>query len=168
MAFKNIKKSLVEIGFILRKGLQDELKAQKHNATFRLSRGIKYHIKDFTLSMMSSVTYWKAVNNPKFARVPNFQAIKRWVTAKGLPEKAAYPILKKLKGFYGKPYAYWTEGNNLRRTNFAGYVANKFSQKIANKLAPEIGKDVAEAIGKHLKENNKDVTLAGRNLFKSL
>tara|TARA_R100001443_G_C3361638_1_gene179174 strand:+ start:4086 stop:4619 length:534 start_codon:yes stop_codon:yes gene_type:complete len=177
MEFKNTKNKLKEVGFILKKGLQDELAAQRHNATGRLSRGIRasiigrHELADFenlTLSMMSSVSYWEAVNNPKFATVPNIETIKRWVSVKGLPARAAYPILKKLKGFYGEPYAYWTEGNNLRRTNFAGYVANKFSKKIANKLAPAIGKDVAEAIGEYLKRNNKDVTLAGKNLFKSL
>mgnify|MGYP003144378353 CR=1 FL=1 len=61
---------------------------------------------------------------------------------------------------YGEPYAYWTEGNNLRRTNFAGYVANKFRKKIANKLAPAIGKDVANMIRKKLKTNNNNVIKA--------
>ena len=36
------------------------------------------------LNITSSVDYWKAVNNPKFAKKPNFSAIVRWVRAKGL------------------------------------------------------------------------------------
>ena len=40
--FKHTNITLREVGDMLRKGLQDELKAQKHNATGRLSRGLKY------------------------------------------------------------------------------------------------------------------------------
>jgi hypothetical protein len=166
--FTNTKKSLTQVGFILKKGLQDELKAQKHNATGRLSRGIRHHIKDLTLSMMSPVSYWKAVNNPKFARVPNFQTIKKWVSRKGLPPSSVVPIFRKLQGFYGEPYVYWTEGNDLRRTNFAGYVAKKFSKKIAEKLAPSIGRDVASAIGQQLKTSGKGVTTGGWGFLSSL
>tara|TARA_Y100000361_G_scaffold127255_1_gene121581 strand:- start:161 stop:640 length:480 start_codon:yes stop_codon:yes gene_type:complete len=149
--FKHTKRKLTEVGFILKRGLQKELSAQKHNATGRLSRGIKHHIKDFTLSMMSPVTYWKAVNNPKFAQKPNFGAIKKWVSVKGLPPSAAVPVFRKLQRNYGKPYVLWQEGNSLRRTNFAGYVANKFKAKIVNTLAPAIGKDVAKLIGDSFK-----------------
>ena len=149
--FKHTKRKLTEVGFILKKGLQDELAAQKHNATGTLSRGIKHHIKDFTLSMMSPVTYWKAVNNPKFAKQANFNAIRKWVSVKGLSPSAAVPIFNKLKSHYGKPYTVWQEGNTLRRTNFAGYVANKFSKKIVTTLAPAIGKDVAKLIGDSFK-----------------
>ena len=159
LKLKRTKKTLTEVGFILKKGLQDELKAQKHNATGRLSRGLKQHVKDTTVSVMSSVAYWKAVNNPKFAKKPNFSAILSWVRAKGLPVSSADPIFKKLQGFYGKPYVYWTEGNNLRRTNFAGYVANKFSKEVASKLAPSIGKDVATMIADQIKKNNPKQTI---------
>tara|TARA_R100001163_G_C5038446_1_gene177113 strand:+ start:727 stop:1260 length:534 start_codon:yes stop_codon:yes gene_type:complete len=177
MAFKNTKKKLKEVGFILQKGLRDELAAQKHNATGALSRGIKasiigrHDLADFenlTLSMMSSVSYWRAVNNPKFAQKPNFVAIKKWVSVKGLPPSAAVPVFRKLQRNYGKPYVLWQEGNSLRRTNFAGYVANKFSKRVATTLAPAIGKDVANKIGSMFKAQGSDVTLAAKNLFKSL
>ena len=152
--FKRTNKTLIEVGFMLRKGLQDELKAQKHNATGKLSRGLKYHIKNNVLSMMSSVSYWKAVNNPLFAKIPNLNAIQRWMSVKGL-KGSANAILRKLqnKG-YGKPYSFWTEGNRLRRTDFAGYTANKFKDKIVQKLAPSIGKDVADMIAEQIKKNN--------------
>lgn len=61
-------RTLTEIGVMLRKGLQQELIDQKHNATGRLSRGLKFHIKDTVLNIISSVSYWRAVNNPKFAK----------------------------------------------------------------------------------------------------
>ena len=159
LKLKRTKKTLTEVGFILKKGLQDELKAQKHNATGRLSRGLKQHVKDTTVSVISSVAYWKAVNNPKFAKKPNFSAILSWVRAKRLPISSAEPIFRKLQGFYGQPYVFWTEGNNLRRTNFAGYVANKFSKEVAIKLAPSIGKDVATMIADQIKKNNPKQTI---------
>ena len=154
MKLKRTDKTLIEVGFMLRKGLQDELKAQKHNATGRLSRGLRYHIKNNVLSIISSVSYWKAVNNPLFAAVPNLSAIQSWMRYKNMTGSAV-PILRKLqnKG-YGKPYSFWTEGNRLRRTNFAGYTANKFKDKVVSKLAPSIGKDVADMIARQIKNNN--------------
>ena len=154
---KHTNITLREVGNMLRVKLQDELKAQKHNATGRLSRGLKYNVIKKGLSILnvtSSVAYWKAVNNPKFAKVPNFREIVKWVQAKGLPLSSAQSVLRKLKSHYGKPYVYWTEGNNLRRTNFAGYVANKHSKEVAAKLAPSIGVDVANMISEQKKKNN--------------
>ena len=154
---KHTNITLREVGDMLRVKLQDELKAQKHNATGRLSRGLKYNVIKKGLSILnitSSVAYWKAVNNPKFAKVPNFREIVKWVQAKGLPLSSAQSVLRKLKSHYGKPYVYWTEGNNLRRTNFAGYVANKHSKEVAAKLAPSIGVDVANMISEQIKKNN--------------
>jgi len=157
--FKNTLKQLGTIGVMHRKGLQDELKAQKHNATGRLSRGLRYHIKNNVLSIISSVSYWKAVNNPLFAAVPNLSAIQSWMRYKNMTGSAV-PILRKLqnKG-YGKPYSFWTEGNRLRRTNFAGYTANKFKKKIVQKLAPSIGKDVADMIAAQIKKNNPTINV---------
>ena len=153
--FKKTLKKLKSVGQMLKVGLQKELIAQKHNATGRLSRGLKYEVKGTTLNIISSVSYWKAVNNPKFAKTPNFREVLKWVQAKGLPASSAEPIFKKLRGFYGKPYVYWTEGNNLRRTNFAGYVANKFKSKVAGRLAVSIGQDAASMIREKIKNNTK-------------
>lgn len=153
--FKKTLKELKVVGQMLRVGLQKELIAQKHNATGRLSRGLNYEVKGQTLNVTSSVDYWRAVNNPKFAKTPNFREVLRWVQVKGLPISSAEAIFKKLRGFYGQPYVFWTEGNNLRRTNFAGYVANKFSKEVAIKLAPSIGEDVASMIREKIKNNTK-------------
>ena len=153
--FKKTLKELRVVGQMLRVGLQKELIAQKHNATGRLSRGLNYEVKGQTLNVTSSVDYWRAVNNPKFAKTPNFREVLRWVQVKGLPISSAEAIFKKLRGFYGQPYVFWTEGNNLRRTNFAGYVANKFSKEVAIKLAPSIGEDVASMIREKIKNNTK-------------
>jgi hypothetical protein len=175
MKLKRTDKTLIEVGFMLRKGLQDELKFQKHNATGKLSRGLRYHIKNNVLSMMSSVSYWKAVNNPLFAKIPNLKTIERWMGQRNIEggKLVAMSILKRLsngkkvgqKANYGnrnypnnsmrQPYAYYTEGNSIpRRTNFAGYTANKFKDKIVAKLAPSIGKDIADMIAAQIKKNN--------------
>ena len=160
MALKltHTNRTLTEVGKMLRKGLQDELIAQKHNATGKLSRGLKYHKKGNILNIFSSVSYWKAVNNPKFARTPNYNAIASWVRVKRGIESTSAAITriyaKLLRKGYGQPYIYWTEGNSLRRTNFAGYTANKFKGQVASKLAPSIGVDVANMIAKQIKKNN--------------
>jgi len=154
MILKRTDKTLIEVGFMLRKGLQDELEEQKHNASRKLTRGLKYHIKNNVLSIISSVSYWKAVNNPLFAAIPNLNAIQRWMNVKNL-KGSATAILRKLKNKgYGQPYVSWTEGNRLRRTDFAGYTARKFKDKIVQKLAPSIGKDVADMIAAQIKKNN--------------
>ena len=159
MILKRTDKTLIEVGFMLRKGLQDELVAQKHNATRKLSRGLRYHIKNNVLSIISSVSYWKAVNNPLFAAIPNLNAIQRWMNVKNL-KGSAVAILRKLKNKgYGKPYSFWTEGNKIRRTDFAGYTAKKFKDKIVQKLAPSIGKDVADMIAAQIKKNNPTINV---------
>jgi len=170
--FKKTSRTLIEVGFMLRKGLRQELIDQKHNATGRLSRGLKYHIKDTTLNIMSSVSYWKAVNNPRFAKVPNLKTIIRWMKQRNITGSAG-AILARLangkkegqKANYGnktypnnvmrESYVIYQEGNKVRRTNFAGYVANKFSKEVAKKLAPSIGKDVASMIADKIKNNTK-------------
>ncbi len=155
MDFEHTNRTLHEVGGILRKGLQQELIDQKHVATGKLSRGLKYHVSNNVLNVMSSVSYWKAVNNPNFAKKPNLPAIKQWAKHKGLPLSAAAPIFRKLKERgYGKPYVYWSEGNRLRRTDFAGYTARKHKDEVVNKLAPSIGVDVARMISKQIKKNN--------------
>ena len=158
---KHTRKKLGDVGVILRKGLQDELVAQSHNATRKLSRGLSYKVKDNVLNIFSSVSYWKAVNNPLFAKKPNIDEITRWVSTKGIPLSAASAILRKLnvgkKGMsngYGKPYVYWINGNSLRRTDFAGHTARKFKKKIVSTLAPSIGKDVADMISSQIRKNN--------------
>ena len=53
-----------------------------------------------------------------------------------------------------QPYITYEAGNKVpRRTNFAGYVANKFSKEVAKKLAPSIGEDVASMIREKIKNN---------------
>jgi len=157
--FTHTNRTLTEVGKMLKVGLQKELIAQKHNATGRLSRGLKYEVKGDALNVMSSVSYWKAVNNPKFAKTPNYNAIASWARAKKGIDATPASILriyaKMLRKGYGQPYVYWTEGNSLRRTNFAGYVANKFSKEVAKKLAPSIGEDVASMIREKIKNNTK-------------
>ena len=157
--FTHTNRTLTEVGKMLRVKLQDELKAQKHNATGRLSRGLRYEIKGTTLNVISSVSYWKAVNNPKFAKTPNYNAIASWVRAKkgikATPAAITRIYAKMLRQGYGKPYVYWTAGNSLRRTNFAGYVANKFKSKVAGELAVSIGQDAASMIRKEIKNNTK-------------
>lgn len=163
MNLKNTYKELSKVGFMIVDGLRQELKDQKHNATHKLSNSLKPKVKGKSgvMDIITSKLYWKAVNNPKAAKKSNIDEIKKWVAVKGLPSSSAYPILQKLnnnkntnrRGFYGKPYVYWTEGNNLRRTDFAGHTARKFKNKVAVKLAPSIGKDVASMIRKEIKQN---------------
>ena len=163
MYLKNTYKKLSKVGFMIVKGLRQELKDQQHNATHKLSNSLKPKVKGKSgvMDIITSKLYWKAVNNPKAAKKSNIDEIKKWVAVKGLPPSSAYPILEKLntnkktnrKGFYGQPYVYWTEGNNLRRTDFAGHTARKFSAKVAVELAPAIGQDVADMIKKAIKKN---------------
>ena len=165
MYLKHTYKKLSKVGFMIVKGLREELVAQKHNATHKLSNSLKPRVKGKSgvMDIVTSKLYWRAVNNPKAAEKSNIDEIKKWVAVKGLPPSSAYPILEKLntnektnrKGFYGKPYVRWTEGNNLQRTDFAGITAKKYKNKVATELAPAIGKDVVAMIKKEIKQNNR-------------
>jgi len=176
--FKHTNRALADVGKTLRVKLQDELKFQKHNATGRLSRGLKYNITKRGMSVLnitSSVLYWRAVNNPEFAKIPNLNTIQRWMGQRSIKGgmNVAVKILKRLSGGnykiggkanYGnktypnnnmrQPYITYEAGNKVRRTNFAGYVANKFSKDVAKKLAPSIGVDVANMIADKIRKNN--------------
>ena len=154
MKLLKTNKSLEKVGVLLRKGLKQELKDQKHNASGKLSRGIKYHIKNGMLSMMSSVSYWKAVNNPSFAKVPSIKAILRWMKQKRIGGSATR-ILRKLGSHYGKPYVQWTEGNSLRRTNFAGYTKEKYKKDVVNIVKDGVVKDVINDIRNNFKKYKK-------------
>jgi hypothetical protein len=168
---KHTNITLREVGDLLRKKLQDELKFQKHNATGRLSRGLKYNVIKKGLSILnvtSSVAYWKAVNNPAFAKIPNLNTIVRWMGQRNIRGgmSVAMRILGRIKtSGYGNrnypdnsmrdAYVVYQEGNATpRRTNFAGYVADKHSKEVAAKLAPSIGVDVANMISDQIKKNN--------------
>ena len=161
MKFKHTNRTLHEVGKMLRKGLKEELIDQKHVANRKLIDGIRYHVgKDNILNVRSSVSYWKAVNNPAFAKKPNLPAIKKWARHKGLPLRAAAPIFKKLQERgYGKPYVYWSEGNRLRRTDFAGHTVRKHKDDIVNKLAPSIGVDAANMMSEIIRKNNPKTTV---------
>jgi hypothetical protein len=152
---KHTYKKLSKVGFMIVDGLRQELKDQKHNATHKLSNSLKPKVegKSGIMNIITSKLYWKAVNNPKFAKKANLSEIRKWVSSKGLPVSSAGSVLNKLlKKGYGKPYVYWTEGNNLRRTDFAGHTARKLKGKVAEELAPAIGKDVADMIRKEFKK----------------
>ena len=50
---------------------------------------------------------------------------------------------------------------NMRRTNFAGFTADKFSKKVADKLAPSVGVDVANMIADKIRKNTKTKVTEG-------
>ena len=135
--------------------LRKELKQQQHIASGNLLRSFKSpKAKNGVLNITSSVAYWKAVNNPKFAKKYNYNELLRWVKLKRIPVSAVGRILNKLKNKgYGKPYVYWSEGNTIERTDFAGIVARKNKEKIAQELAPSIGVDVALMISEQIRKN---------------
>lgn len=152
---KHTYKKLSQVGFMIVEGLRKELEEQKHNASNKLSNSLKPKVegKSGIMNIITSKLYWKAVNNPEFAKKANISQIREWVANKGLPISSAGRVLNKLlKKGYGKPYVYWTEGNTLRRTDFAGHTARKFKSKVAEELAPAIGDDVADMIRKEIKK----------------
>ncbi len=167
MALKltHTNRTLTEVGKMVKEGLQKELIKQKHVATGKLKDGLKYHInkRESTMSIFSSVTYWKTVSNPKFFKSVSLRAILKWVKIKGFAKgnevTAANRIyyrmmVKPYKNAYGKPYVLWTDGHSLRRMNFEKFVALEYKGKVADKLAPSIGVDVANMIAKQIRKNN--------------
>ena len=155
MKLKHTTRKLNDFGRTLILALRKELKQQQHIASGNLLRSFKSpKAKNGVLNITSSVSYWKAVNNPKFAKKYNYNELLRWVKLKRIPVSAVGRILNKLKNKgYGKPYVYWSEGNTIERTDFAGIVARKNKEKIAQELAPSIGVDVALMISEQIRKN---------------
>ena len=163
--FKHTSKSLGKVTNLLIKGLQSQLRLQEYYATGKLNRSFAGTIskgKNLILDVTSSKHYWRVVNDPKVAFSVNKQNIIRWMNTKGLDKKYAEAIYRRLKsGIYankkanGKEnYRYWSYGNSLQRSNFAGITAKENSAKVAQELAPSIGKDVADMISEQIKKNN--------------
>lgn len=155
MKLKHTTRKLNDFGRTLILALRKELKQQQHIASGNLLRSFKSpRAKNGVLNITSSVAYWKTVNNPKFAKKYNYNKLLRWVKLKRIPVSAVGRILNKLKNKgYGKPYVYWSEGNTIERTDFAGIVARKNKEKIAQELAPSIGVDVALMISEQIRKN---------------
>ena len=155
MKLKHTTRKLNDFGRTLILALRKELKQQQHIASGNLLRSFKSpKAKNGVLNITSSVAYWKAVNNPKFAKKYNYSELLKWVKLKRIPVSAVGRILNKLKNKgYGKPYVYWSEGNTIERTDFAGIVARKNKEKIAQELAPSIGVDVALMISEQIRKN---------------
>ena len=165
LSLRNTYRELGKIGKLVIKGLQEELDFQKHNASTALSKSFKVQLneKKGELNIITNKLYWRVVNDKNVAYKVSLRAIENWVRNKGgkggFPtdnegkKRVALRVNNKLKNkFYGKPYVYWTEGNNLRRTDFAGYTARKYKSQIAEELAPAIGDDVANMIRKELRK----------------
>ena len=172
MKWTNTNDAFSSVGGIIVRGLKQELIDQKHNASGRLSRGLKkskmFNIKNGKgVNIMSTVAYWKAVNNPKFALVPNLNTILRWMGQRKIEGGVggAMAILKRLKfeGYGNRsypnndmknPYRKWTDGNSIpRRTNFAGYTAGKHKDKVVAVVEKGLIKDVVNMVKATIKEN---------------
>ncbi len=161
MKLKHTTRKLNDFGRSLIISIRKELKQQQHIASGKLLRSFKApRAKDGVLNITSSVSYWKVVNNPKFAKNYNYNELLKWVKLKRIPVSAVGRILNKLKNKgYGKPYVFWTEGNTIERTDFAGIVARTNKEQIAKELAPSIGVDVALMISEQIRKNtNAKVT----------
>lgn len=165
MKLKKTNKRLRAIGQSLVKGLRDELKAQKHNATGNLSRSLmtsyRYgnRIKSDTIKLNIitnlSKNYWKVVNKAsRWTFKASYAAIARWVKIKGINQNATAAIYKKLtESHYGKPYVVWQEGNRLRRENFAGFALSKQKDQIMKEIQSGVKGDVIDAIRESIKKN---------------
>ena len=163
MKWKSTYKKLNAAGDILIRGLQDTLRVQHHNATGKLSRSFKKDRKQksLTLNVITNRKYWKIVNNGKAAFKPNLAEIYKWVMVKGI--KAAglgqMGIAKRIarriqkKGIPSKPYVVWTEGNNLKRTDFAGVTKEKKKKEVAKQLTGGVVSDVVSMIRSEIKRN---------------
>lgn len=163
MKLENTNKRLKKVGKIIVDGLKKELINQKHRASGNLERSLKYirynprGIDGLRLDVISftSKNYWQVVNNPsKWSFKASKNDIVKWAVSKGLPKNAAYAIYNKLvgnkktnrKGFYGRPYVYWTEGNNLRRTDFVGYTMRKIKNTVKHEIKTGIKQDALQMV----------------------
>jgi hypothetical protein len=165
MKLKKTNKRLRAIGQSLVKGLRDELKAQKHNATGNLSRSLmasyRYgdRIKSDTIKLdiitNLSKNYWKVVNKAsRWTFKASYAAIAKWVKIKGINQNATGAIYKKLtERNYGKPYVVWQEGNTLRRENFAGFALSKQKDQIMREIKSGVKGDVIDSIRESIKKN---------------
>jgi endonuclease YncB( thermonuclease family) len=162
--FKHTSKKLGRVTTLIVKGLKSQLRLQEYYSTGKLSRSFAGTIskgKNLVLDITSSKHYWRVVNDPRVAFSVNKQNIIRWMNKKGIDKKAFGGIYARLKQkIYAnkkangkEDYRYWTYGNSLQRSNFAGITAKEYSKKVVEELAPSIGRDVADMISSQIRLN---------------
>jgi len=167
MKWTNTNDAFSSVGGIIVRGLREELLIQKHNATGKLSRGLKkskmFNIKNGKgVNITSSVAYWKTVSNPKNFKGVSLSQILKWVRVKGFARgnesEAAVRIYNRMminpkKNPYGKPYIMWTDGHRLRRMNFEKWAVKHNKDKVVAVVEKGVVKDVVNMVKATIKEN---------------
>ncbi len=107
----NLSNALDQLGRDLTQALVQELKAGNKVASGDLAKSFtfKYVVNDQGVGNIQIIAddYAQDVNDGrKPGSTPPIEPIKRWMEIKGIPKKALYPILNKIKEKGIKPYPY--------------------------------------------------------------
>lgn len=106
----NLKNSLDKLGEEVTKALIAELRAGGKVASGELIKSISFEYVETENGggiQIVADEYAQNVNDGrKPGHFPTIEPIKRWMAIKGIPKKALYPIMKKIKDKGIKPYPF--------------------------------------------------------------
>lgn len=164
MANKNIYDTLNDIGAQIVKEMGDIIKSKGAVASGKLLNSLQYDVQfnnGVWQLLIEYVDYGYFVDkgrNP--GRFPPMQSIKKWMSLKGIPQEALWPIMVKIKkaGYYSKmvggvplskprgihftdPFVRNLDMRKLIR-EFEGSIAAEIENEIVKDIIKETGKDV--------------------------
>lgn len=145
--YQIIEKILNDYGIAVLKAARAKLVAGNKNASGRLSKSLKFVVKQLSNAMQivfSGTNYLKDVEEGFGAnkREPSIGAILSWLQYKGLPDKnnksKAFLIARKIKNFGVEPYPFMKpsiiEQNNLMKS--------KLNKDLAEYITKEVRKSI--------------------------
>lgn len=137
-----IENRLKRLGDRIIEDMRGNLQAKNANATGRLSKSFRQKVLRTANAIELQVLgnhYWRYVDkgrNP--GRMPPVQAIRRWTRAKGIPERSAYAIAKKI-GEQG------TEGTDFAKDAMKE-AEKRLQSEVETAIAGSLGNIVADLI----------------------
>lgn len=156
-----MSKGLEIAGKFLVEQLQNELRAQGHEATGELINSINYKIDGSILIIQAPQDYVSAMENglPKGHYVP-ISALIRWIEIKGIAtgdkeiKNAAFAIRNAIVREGSPTKGAFNFTKNGRRTGFAQVVINEHAKKVLAIIEREMGNDVKRVITNSVKRIN--------------
>lgn len=138
MENKEINKLIEEFGKEVVAEMQQELIENGDIASGNLYRSLKVEVQTSikeTIVRFLSLDYGIDVDKGREpGKFPPISKIKEWTKLKGIPEKAAFPIAKKIYKFGIAPKPFIFDSFNKKKTAFVKKLADVYSKSITSDI----------------------------------
>jgi len=134
--------------------VEDELEAQGHNATGKLSKSLRNEVSKTAINGYAE-DYSVFVNNrsrPHGFNKVGVDNLREWLKVKGIPEAALWPIIKTIEKEGTPTRGSYKHSKNGRRTDFVSVVINDnkkvITEEVNEQLLSVLGQSINDILGK--------------------